>query len=362
MNNCHFGPWSTSISSGRNPRLSTFWRRRLTCLPAVAQSNPEMKWSSILATAAAALAIGLMPTLCRPVTSAEPAPTAPPPTPHRTEPITAAEANRPLSATTARNMPAPGVVVSNPNGEFKLPLEIEGSEGVYGELVWSKDHKSSQQVKRVLKEISEIITNERYRFIMAQDSPVQYESSWYKKWANKQYFYELTFSDASRENMVFPMRLETVASWDEYVKQYENDARQEDEKRRKAIASGHFRLLDVEVDEVHVCRQVATNRTFAVRRYNMPGPNEVWAEFYPASQAGDSPAGQQFVPRNRRWQDYLEDIRQGKWELLGMRPSNHYAYELTLDDGTKVPRYSSEPLKKPEAQDQRQRPAPASHN
>lgn len=163
------------------------------------------------------------------------------------------------------------------------------------------------------------------------------------------------------------MRLETVASWDEWLKGYENDLRKEADERKKAIASGQFRLLDVDVAEVHVCREVATNRRFAVRRSYVPGPDfrpfaEFTGEFAPASQAGGSPPVQQSVPRNKWWQDYLEEIRQGKWELMGVRPTSNYTYELTLDDGTKTPYYSSEPLKKPEAKGQPQRPAPTSHN
>ena len=37
-----YGPWATAIEIGPQTRLSTFWRRRLTRLPAVARSKPAM--------------------------------------------------------------------------------------------------------------------------------------------------------------------------------------------------------------------------------------------------------------------------------------------------------------------------------
>jgi hypothetical protein len=63
MNNCSFGPWATAINSGSNPQLSRFWRRRLTRLPAVAQSTPAITRASMMTVLALGLAIGLMPTL-----------------------------------------------------------------------------------------------------------------------------------------------------------------------------------------------------------------------------------------------------------------------------------------------------------
>jgi hypothetical protein len=36
-----YGPWATAIDAGRNPRLSAFWRQRLTMLVAFLSAPEE---------------------------------------------------------------------------------------------------------------------------------------------------------------------------------------------------------------------------------------------------------------------------------------------------------------------------------
>jgi hypothetical protein len=62
MNN-QFGPWATAMHGSLNAQLNTFWQRRLTRLPMVAQSKPTLTPPAVIMIFVAALAIGLMLTL-----------------------------------------------------------------------------------------------------------------------------------------------------------------------------------------------------------------------------------------------------------------------------------------------------------
>jgi len=66
-----FGPWTTQIDAGESPRLSAFWRRRMTRLPGLPRGNPRMPWSAALALMLAAAAMAAVPTLQGRVVSAE---------------------------------------------------------------------------------------------------------------------------------------------------------------------------------------------------------------------------------------------------------------------------------------------------
>lgn len=58
-----FGPWATLINAGRNPQLSTFWKRRLGMLLCVSGARRDLSRRQVLLLAAAALVVGLAPTL-----------------------------------------------------------------------------------------------------------------------------------------------------------------------------------------------------------------------------------------------------------------------------------------------------------
>lgn len=68
-----YGPWATLVSAGRNPQLSTFWRRRLTRLAGLSSVGANLTPRGAWALIATALAVGALPTLEGRVVSAEPA-------------------------------------------------------------------------------------------------------------------------------------------------------------------------------------------------------------------------------------------------------------------------------------------------
>ena len=58
-----YGPWATLIDAGRNPQLSSFWRRRLTMLVPTSRTSAVLSHGSIAILFAAALMIIALPTL-----------------------------------------------------------------------------------------------------------------------------------------------------------------------------------------------------------------------------------------------------------------------------------------------------------
>ena len=57
-----FGPWATLIEVGRNPQLSTFWRRRLTMLVPTSQSSPVLSRRNLVCLVAAGTLMIVLPT------------------------------------------------------------------------------------------------------------------------------------------------------------------------------------------------------------------------------------------------------------------------------------------------------------
>ncbi len=61
--NRSFGPWSTAISTGANPELNTFWKRRLAMLPLLGQTASRASRRTLLLLAVLAAGALAIPTL-----------------------------------------------------------------------------------------------------------------------------------------------------------------------------------------------------------------------------------------------------------------------------------------------------------
>jgi Tol biopolymer transport system component len=57
-----FGPWSSALSDGLSPHLSTFWKRRLALLASARRARPELTRRDWLTLAASCAVIGTVPT------------------------------------------------------------------------------------------------------------------------------------------------------------------------------------------------------------------------------------------------------------------------------------------------------------
>src|SRR5208337_3997093 len=157
----------------------------------------------------------------------------------------------------------------------------------------------------------------------------------------KEYVYRFAFSDGSSVATNFSISLENVSSWDDYQQKAAEQRQQRHEKINQAIAAGRFRLINLEVMQVHLCRDVATDRKFKVQRIPRGGGKDM---AFPRADYSTIEPGL----KETTWQEHLQAIREGKRELLILETTNSYTYEMISDDGTKLLfNYGGmEPLKK----------------
>jgi hypothetical protein len=137
------------------------------------------------------------------------------------------------------------------------------------------------------------------------------------------------------------MPLEKVASWDDYVGKLKEQAKQRQKAFIKALAAGRFRLLNLETDLTHVCRDAGSKQQLLVMRVRHFDGDEDALVF---------PDGYDGPHYSTSWKDHLEAIRQGRRVLLDLETTTSMTYEITLDDGSKAifEVGGSEMMKKPE--------------
>jgi beta-lactamase regulating signal transducer with metallopeptidase domain len=96
------------------------------------------------------------------------------------------------------------------------------------------------------EELDTLIKEKKYEFVKTFDSNN----------GEKQYVYRLNYPDGRRVNRNFSLPLEKVTSWADYGKKEEQQRQQRNEHISQALAAGRFRLLDLEVMQVHLCRSL----------------------------------------------------------------------------------------------------------
>jgi beta-lactamase regulating signal transducer with metallopeptidase domain len=108
----------------------------------------------------------------------------------------------------------------------------------------------------------------------------------------------------------------------------EEQRKQRNERISQALTSGRFHLVNLEVIQCQICRDVETGKTFKVQRIPRRDGTEI---ALPRADFGALPPG----VKKTSWKEHLETIREGKRELLKLETVNSYTYEMTADDGTK---------------------------
>ena len=124
------------------------------------------------------------------------------------------------------------------------------------------------------------------------------------------------------------MPLDKVSSWADYEKKQARQREQRNERISQALTSGRFRLLNLEVMQNHICRDVASGSTFKVQRIQRSDQSEI---AFPRADFGAIPPS----VHETSWKEHLQAIRDGKRQLLKLETVNSYTYEMTADDGTK---------------------------
>jgi hypothetical protein len=224
----------------------------------------------------------------------------------------------------------------HPQGTWALPNgPTFHTSGGIGTVVDSNDPKAIETAKRHHEEMKKLVAQKQYKFLRT------FEGSE----GQKQYVYQFTLSDGSQHNMNFSMPLDNVASWDDYRRKEEEQQKKRRDNIGKAVAAGKFRLIDVDVIRVHVCRDAGSDQNIRVQRIPLPGGKEIAliSPFDPEAEKRATTRPQ------TSWQEHLQAVREGKREILSFESTPKYTYEVVLEDGSKaIFNYGGgDPLKKP---------------
>ena len=231
----------------------------------------------------------------------------------------------------------------SPTGEWKIP---DGRNLFTSELIVTAvdadDPKSVEAAKRRHEEMKQLLAQKKYVFIKT-----------YEFMGRKEHVYKFTFADGSHTNMNFSMPLDNVVSWEDYQQKQQQKEKQRQEQINKVLAAGQFRLIDSDVILTHICRQVATNQKYRIQRIALPDPKEkaLYREIALYRPFDVGAEEKTTTMPQTSWQDHLDAVRDGKWELLSEETTPSYKYEVVLDDGSKtIFNYGGgKPLEQPEA-------------
>jgi hypothetical protein len=317
-----YGPWATLIDAGGNPQLSAFWRRRLTMLVPASQTSPMLSRRNLLWLAMVAALMLFLPTFrSAPSIAGEEQPTKAEKSSTGSVSVPAKAADKkPAGPQKERNSADPP--------PWKLPpWKLPNGVTIY-ETISTKGDAHGPGFE---KEIDKLIAAKKYTLVKTFGPPGN----------ERQYVYCFVLSDGKLATMNFSMPLENVASSADYGRKQEEQRQQRHEKINQAIAAGRFRLINQDVIQVHLCRDVASKENFEVRRDRLADGKEIAC---PQGDHGKVPA----TVKETSWKEHLRAIREGKRELLSFRTTNIYTYEMIANDGTKLLfQYGGgEPLKK----------------
>ena len=211
---------------------------------------------------------------------------------------------------------------TNDNPQAHKPAKAKITLESLGFVTMSTGPGNDEETEKLIKE-------KKYEFVKTFDSGS----------GEKQYVYRFTYPDGRRVNRNFSMPLDKVTSWADYEKKEELQSGQRNERISQALTSGRFRLLNLEVMQIHICRDVASGTEFKVQRIQRPDGTEI---AFPRADFGAIPPSVQ----ETSWKEHLQAIRDGKRQLLKLETTNSYTYEMTADDGTKDTFYygGAEPL------------------
>jgi hypothetical protein len=312
-----YGPWATLIDAGGNPPLSAFWRRRLTMLVPASQTSPVLSRHNLLWLAMAAALMLFLPTFrSAPSIAGEEQPA-------KAEKSSAGSVSAPAKATDKK----PAGPQRERNSAVLPPWKLPNGVTIYETISTEGDaHGPGFE-----KEIDKLIAEKKYTLVRTFDPPGD----------ERQYVYGFVLSNGKLATMNFSMPLENVASSADYGRKQKEQRQQRHEKINQAIAAGRFRLINQDVIQVHLCRDVDSKEKSQVRRDRLADGKEIAC---PQGDHGKVPA----AAKETSWKEHLRAIREGKRELLSFRTTNIYTYEMIANDGTKLLfQYDGgEPLKK----------------
>jgi hypothetical protein len=214
-----------------------------------------------------------------------------------------------------------------PNGKT-----LDGSWGMTT-TVSSDDPRAIEVVKHHYEEMKELIAQKKgYRLLKVYGQ---------EKEGGKLYKYKFTFADGSQEIKEFGIPLETVASWDDFLKKREEEEDNRHEQINKAIVAGRYRLKHVETHYKFTCRDAGSEEKYQVRFLPLPKGKQMAL----ISPIDTDDKQQKTTFSKTTWKEHLQAVRKGEREILSDDTTKTYYYEMVLEDGSKTNFPSAETLK-----------------
>ena len=229
------------------------------------------------------------------------------------------------------------ILENDPPQEWTLPNGNKmTTSGMIGTDVNPEDPQAIETAQRHHKEMKELIAEKKYTFLKTIEKEID---------GSTQYVYSFTFSDRKQSAVNFAMRLDDVASWDDYQRKIQEERNRYHEQVNKAIAAGKYRLINQDVIFMHICVDRATQEKTRVQRIPLPDGKEI--ALYRSYDLVDQEQGT--TQPQSSWQEHLQAIRAGDLELVDAETMFNYTYEVLCDDGTKrIFSYGGgDPLKEP---------------
>jgi hypothetical protein len=175
------------------------------------------------------------------------------------------------------------------------------------------------------QELRKLIAEKKYQRIGKSETP-----------RGTEYLYRFVFSDGTVKPWPFYLPLEEFASVDDYNQKYDVYEARRQEAMQKALAKGHYRLVNVELILVHECLDVATGKTIEVQKIPLPDGSQI-ASAKEVKPWVPSPTGEsEETFYEMTWQEHLDSIKAGRRKLLDARVVKDFWYEMTLEDGSKT--------------------------
>jgi len=213
-------------------------------------------------------------------------------------------------------------------GPSKPGYTLTMPDGSKQDFTTCKASDTSSDAKEVQSQVERMIARKEYRRASTYEDPGGN--------INHVYVFKLASGSSYSRSFLYP--LEDVSDWADYQKKVQAAEVQRTKDIQDAVKNGRYRLIDLDVGKIHVCRDLATGKKLFV---HMAGGKTPEACIFDDSSPGTTGTKALITP----WEDHLKAIADGKRELLDIQTVKLPKYELTRADGTKFHYgYGGDPL------------------
>jgi len=207
----------------------------------------------------------------------------------------------------------PALEITTPDGKTAFMATVYGGSRPC-------DPSAAEEARQREEEVKALIAAGKYEFVKSFESSGSGGTSYV-------YRFKLANGEELHQNFFCP--LEQVTSWEDYEQKVKQQFERRSQAIAQAISKGNFRLLDIGLIKEHICLDPSTREKLSVLEVGLPdGPKTAMVHTYPIGESTrwyETP-----------WEEHLREIEQGRRELLDVKITRSYTYQITLEDGTKT--------------------------